>query len=87
LLIDVEDHLFVEVAGHERVVAIADEDLDRETATKTAAVHFLRFELSPAMRAAVKAGALVHLGCDHPHETVRVAIPSDTRASLAEDLR
>src|SRR4029453_2158492 len=64
-LIGVEDRMFVEVEGHARVYAIADEDLDRETDEKTSAVHFLRFEFNDAARAAVRAGAQVKLGCDH----------------------
>src|SRR3954471_21535829 len=64
-LIGVEDRMFVEAEGHERVYAIADEDLDRENDEKTSAVHFVRFEFSPAMAAAIKAGAAVKLGCDH----------------------
>ncbi|WP_180683729.1 DUF3501 family protein [Tepidicella baoligensis] len=86
-LIGVEDHMFVEVEGHERVYAIADEDLDRETPEKTSAVHFLRFELTPAMRAAVKAGAGVKLGCDHTHYPAHVQIAPETLASLAGDLK
>ncbi len=85
-LIGVEDRLFVEVEGCERVYAIADEDLDRETAEKTSAVHFVRFELSPAMRAAVKAGAAVKLGCDHTNYPAHVTIAPETLASLAGDL-
>ncbi len=86
-LIGVEDRMYVEVDGHPRTYAIADEDLGRETAEKTSSVHFLRFELSPAMREAVKAGAGVKLGCDHPHYPVHVDIPAATLASLAGDLR
>jgi len=86
-LIGVEDHLFIEVEGHARVYAIADEDMDRENDEKTSAVHFVRFELSPAMCAAVKAGAGVKLGCDHTHYPAHVAIPAESLASLASDLR
>jgi hypothetical protein len=86
-LIGVEDRLFVEVEGHGRVYAIADEDLDRETAEKTSAVHFVRFELTLAMCAAVKAGAGVKLGCDHTHYPSHVQITPETLASLAGDLR
>ena len=86
-LIGVEDRLFVEVEGHARVYAIADEDLDRENDEKTSAVHFVRFELSPAMCAAVKAGGAVKLGCDHTHYPAHVQIPMETLASLAGDLR
>jgi hypothetical protein len=86
-LIGVEDRMFVEVEGHPRVYAIADEDLDRENDEKTSAVHFLRFELTPAMREAVKAGAAVKLGCDHTNYPAHVGIAPETLASLAGDLR
>ena len=86
-LIGVEDRLFVEVEGHARVYAIADEDLDRETEEKTSAVHFVRFELTPTMCAAVKAGAGVKLGCDHTHYPSHIEIAADTLASLAGDLK
>lgn len=86
-LIGVEDRMFVEVEGHGRVYAIADEDLDRENEEKTSSVHFLRFELTPAMRAAVKAGAAVKLGCDHTNYPAHVTIAPETLASLASDLR
>jgi hypothetical protein len=86
-LIGVEDRLFVEVEGHPRVYAIADEDMDRENDDKTSAVHFVRFELTPAMCAAVKAGAGVKLGCDHTHYPAHVTIPAESLASLASDLR
>ena len=86
-LIGVEDRMFVEVEGHGRVYAIADEDLDRETEEKTSAVHFVRFELKPAMCAAVKAGAGVKMGCDHTHYPSHIDITPDTLASLAGDLK
>ena len=86
-LINVEDRMFIEVEGHARVYAIADEDLDRETEDKTSSVHFLRWELTPAMRAAVLAGAGVKIGCDHTHYPVHLQIAPETLASLAGDLR
>ena len=85
-LIGVEDHLFVEVEGHARVYAIADEDMDRENDEKTSAVHFVRFELNPAMCAAVKAGASVKLGCDHTNYPAHLNIPAESLASLSSDL-
>ena len=85
-LMGIEDHVFVEVQGQSRVYATADEDLDRENSHKTSAVHFVRFELAPAMRAAVKAGAAVALGCDHPCYAAQTQIATDTLASLATDL-
>ena len=86
-LIGVEDRLFVEVEGYQRVYAIADEDLDRETEEKTSAVHFVRFEFTPAMCAALKAGAAAKLGCDHTHYPAHVQIALETLASLAGDLK
>ena len=85
-LIGIEDRMFVEVEGHARVYAIADEDLDRENDQKTSAVHFVRFELTPAMRASVKAGAALKMGCDHTHYPAHVGVAPDTLASLAGDL-
>ena len=86
-LIGVEDRMFVEVEGHARVYAIADEDLDRENDEKTSAVHFVRFEFAPAARDAVRAGAAVKLGCDHAHYPAHVNISPETLASLAGDLK
>jgi hypothetical protein len=86
-LIGIEDRMFVEVEGHARVYAIADEDLDRENDEKTSSVHFVRFEFPAAAREAVRAGAAVKLGCDHTHYPAHVAIAAETLASLAGDLR
>jgi hypothetical protein len=86
-LIGIEDRMFVEVEGHERVYAIADEDLDRENDEKTSAVHFLRFEFTRPMVDAIKAGAGVKLGCDHTNYPAHVQIAPETLASLAGDLR
>jgi hypothetical protein len=79
--------MFVEVEGHARVYAVADEDLDRENDEKTSAVHFVRFEFTPAMCAAIKAGAAVKLGCDHTHYPAHTQIAMETLASLAGDLK
>lgn len=86
-LIGVEDRMFVEVEGHPRIYAIADEDLDRENDEKTSSVHFLRFEFPTAARQAVLAGASVKLGCDHTHYPAHVVIAPETLASLAGDLQ
>ena len=86
-LIGVEDRMFVEVEGHARVYAIADEDLDRENDEKTSAVHFVRFEFTRAMVAAIKAGASVKIGCDHTNYPAHTTIAPETLASLAGDLK
>src|SRR6516225_12067914 len=84
----VEDRCWVQVAGHERVFAIADEDLERENAEKTSAVHFLRFELDAAMIASLRSGAAIGIGTDHPEYTITIpAVAGETRAALVADLR
>jgi hypothetical protein len=82
-MVGVEDVTWVQVADFDRVYAIADEDLERETEEKTSSVHFMRFELTPAMAKVVKAGASVSVGIDH--ESSRHA-PANIRDSLAADL-
>ncbi len=82
----IEDRTWVQVDGCARVFAIADEDLERENEEKTSAVHFLRFELDRAMRDALKAGAGLAVGVDHPNYRAGVQVGPDVRASLASDL-
>jgi hypothetical protein len=82
----IERGVWVAVEGCERVVAIADEDLERENDEKTAAVHFLRFELSAAMRERLRRGAGVVVGVDHPDYRARAELPPEVRGALAADL-
>jgi hypothetical protein len=86
-LIGLEDRCWVQVRGQERVYAIADEDLERETSEKTSAVHFLRFELSPQMVSALKAGAALSAGVDHERYRHSVdPVPEPVRGALVADL-
>jgi hypothetical protein len=82
---DVEKRVYVEVGTLGRVFAHADEDLDRSDETKTSAVHFLRFELDAAMRAALRSGAALKLGIDHDHYRHELAGSAELRESLAGD--
>ena len=83
----VEDRVWVRVDGFDPVFAIADEDLERENAEKTSAVHFLRFELSAGMAAAAKSGVALSVGVDHPaYMSSTGALPEAVRDSLASDL-
>jgi len=82
----VEDRCWVQVAGCERVWAIADEDLERENEDKTSSVHFLRFELSEQMCEQVKAGAALAAGIDHDNYRHEVRLPKNVRDSLAKDI-
>jgi hypothetical protein len=85
-LIDIEDKMYIEVTGYPRVYSIADEDLERENEEKTSAVHFIRFQFSPAMISAIKSGVLVELGCDHPNYTMSTKIPDPALEALKLDL-
>ncbi len=86
-LAGVEHQVWLQVAGHPPLRAIADEDLPRSDPHKTSAVHFLRFEFEPAMAAALRQGATLALGCEHPCYRVRTgALAADIRAALAADL-
>jgi hypothetical protein len=86
-LIGIEDRVWVQVAGHARVHAVADEDMERENESKTSAVHFLRFELPASAARALKEGAALAIGVDHPRYSATIAgVSPETRASLAEDL-
>lgn len=83
----IEDRVWVAVAGQARVFAIADEDLPRENEVKTSAVHFLRFELTSEMVAAIKGGAALAIGIDHPaYQAEIAAVDAATRNALAADL-
>jgi hypothetical protein len=83
----VEDRCWVQIASHERVFAIADEDLERENEQKTSAVHFLRFELAAPMIASLRSGAAIGIGIDHEHYHHTVApVPPAVRQSLVGDL-
>lgn len=86
-LIGIEDRLFIQVEGQARVYAIADEDLERENEEKTSAVHFVRFELTQSMKDALKGGAQMMIGCDHPNYPAHLEeLPQETLASLLKDL-
>ena len=86
-LLGIEKYVWAQVADFARVTPVADEDLEREDEHKTSSVHFLRFELTPEMVAAVKGGATVSMGIDHPAYTYAVEpIAQNIRDSLAGDL-
>jgi hypothetical protein len=86
LLKGIERLVWVQVQGCERVFAIADEDLERENEEKTSAVHFLRFELDPAMRERLRGGAVLAAGVDHPHYRASAELPAAARDALVADL-
>ncbi len=85
-LIGVEDKIWLQAAGQDKVFAMADEDMERSNEEKTSAVHFLRFEFSPAMVQRLKSGGVLAAGVDHPACRIAVAaLPKETHASLIAD--
>jgi len=81
----VEHAIALSVHGHAAVTAIADEDMERSDDEKTAAVHFLRFELDPAMIADWRAGAAVTLASTLPAMPVGTTLTPGQARALAAD--
>jgi len=85
-LVNVENRTYIQIQGFDRVYAIADEDLERANSEKTSSVHFSRFEFTADMIAAIKNGAAIAMGSDHPNYNYRVdEIDPETQGSLMED--
>lgn len=83
----IEDRVWLQIAGNERIYPIADEDIERERDGKTSAVHFLRYEIPPVASAALHAGAGITMGIDHPNCMIEsVVVPREVVASLRNDL-
>ena len=82
----IEHRVWVEAVGHGRVFAAANEDMERSTDDRTAAVHFLRFELGPELTAALRAGADLAMGIDHEALPYRVGVGAEVRDALLQDL-
>jgi hypothetical protein len=86
-MVGIQDRVWVQVEGCPKVYAVADEDLERETEQKTSSVHFLRFELDPAMKKALSGGANIRMGVDHPnYQATLDPAPAAVRESLLKDL-
>ena len=87
-LVGIEDAVWMQAAGHERCVAVADEDLERSEADKTSAVHFLRFEFSQPAVAALEAGAALAVGVEHPRYNHTIeSLPDSIRLTLLKDFQ
>lgn len=86
-LVGIEDKVWAQVEGFEKIFAIADEDLERSREEKTSAVHFMRYELSPEMIRALKDGVSLSFGIDHPNMMLAgETVSADVRDSLTADL-
>jgi len=86
-LIGIDKKTWVQVDGFDKVFAISNEDLERETEDKTSAVHFMRFELTADMIAAVKNNSNVNVGIDHDNYMHAVTpVPDNYRQAFVNDL-
>ena len=85
-MVNIEDLVWLQVGEHDKIWAIADEDLERSNDIKTSAVHFMRFEITEEMAQELKAGAALQIGVQHAVYTYDVLVAGDTRASLLADL-
>ena len=84
----VEDTVWVQIDGFDKVFAIANEDMERSTDEKASAVHFMRFELTADMSKAVKENKDISMGIDYDGFEQRVNTIADaSRASLMNDIQ
>jgi hypothetical protein len=84
-MVGMENEVWARVDGHGKVFAISNEDLERSTDEKTSAVHFMRFEFSPDMIAALKSGAALSFGSDHAAYRHGETVDEATHAALLAD--
>ena len=85
-MVGIENKIWLQVAGHDRIAPVADEDLERSEPGKTAAVHFLRFEFTPEMIATLRGGAALAAGVDHNvYRHIVQSVPENIRLSLLKD--
>ncbi|RUM94712.1 MAG: DUF3501 domain-containing protein [Thiothrix sp.] len=85
-LVGIDAKTWVQVGEHEKVYAISDEDMERETEEKTSSVHFMRFELTSEMRIDARSGVVIRVGIGHDNYRYEVELESAARDSLVEDL-
>ena len=84
-LIGVERSIYFKVGNHQKVFAICNEDLERETEVKTSAVHFMRFEFNQSMINDFVTGSIVKVGSEHPNYLCEAALETRIQDSLNQD--
>ncbi len=84
-LIGIEDAIWIQIGAFNKVFAIADEDLERDNADKTSAVHFMRFEFTKDMVSAVKKGTEMTVGSEHENLNVTTLVVNDIKQALVAD--
>ncbi|MDA9058653.1 DUF3501 family protein [Candidatus Thioglobus sp.] len=84
-LIGVERSIYFQVGNHDKVFAICNEDMDRETEVKTSAVHFMRFEFDQVMVKEFGSGVPVKVGVSHPHYDYEIILNAESQDALSQD--
>lgn len=85
-LIGIENRVWIQISGFDKVYPVANEDLERTTEEKTSSVHFMRFEFTPEMVQAAKQGADMAMGVDHENYLYDLnPVPDEIRDSLVAD--
>ncbi len=84
-LIGVERSIYFQVGNHDKVFAICNEDMDRETEVKTSAVHFMRFEFDQVMVKEFDSGVPVKVGGSQPHYDYEIILNSESQDALSQD--
>ena len=86
-LVGIEDCVWMRVGAGAIIVPVCDEDMERETETRTSSVHFMRFELLPEDIIAVGQGAEISAGISHQEYNFQISpIPAAIRQSLGADI-
>ncbi len=83
---DIENNIWLS-SGGKKIIAYADEDLDRSTDEKTSAVHFLRFQLEQEDIADFISSSEVKIGVDHPEYNKEIVLDRFAKKSLQGDLK
>ena len=83
---DIENRIWLS-CGDKKIIAYADEDLDRSTDEKTSAVHFLRFQLEQDDIADFISSSEVRIGVDHPEYSKEIVLDETAKKSLQGDLK
>jgi len=84
-LIGVERSVYFQVGNHDKVFAICNEDMDRETDVKTSAVHFMRFEFDQSMVVDFDSAVPVKVGVSHPHYNYEISLTAEVQDALKKD--
>ena len=82
----IENNIWISV-GQNKVIAFADEDLDRSTDEKTSAVHFLRFQFTHDQVTEFLSSDKIVIGVNHKEYDKEVVLDKAIKESLEKDFK